>query len=238
MTKPYYDHDGITIYHGDCRDVLTELPASSVDLLLTDPPYGMAFSGQGEKSAQANISADGVRQGIRVIRQALFETSPLLKPDAHLLMFCHWNSYPDFYDAISPYVKLRNALIWFKEMGGQGNIRSDYLRNYEVIMYGARGEREINALSGFSAVLRGFTRPGNDRLHPTEKPISLLTYLTKRHCPADGLVLDPFMGSGTTLRAAKDLGRRAIGIEIEERYCEIAARRLQQSVLPLELVAD
>lgn len=234
---PYFEREGLTIYHGDSRDVLHDLEWGSVDLVLTDPPYGMAFSGQSEKSAQANVAADGVRQGVRTVRQALFTTVPLLKPDAHILMFCHWQSWPDFYDMVASYAKVRNALIWHKESGGQGNILTDYLRNYEVILYASRGARPISGDGSYSAVLSGFSRPNQQgRHHPTEKPVSLLTRLVDRHCPADGLVLDPFLGSGTTLIAAQLLGRRAIGIEIEERYCEIAARRLDQMVLPMEAV--
>lgn len=236
--KPYYERDGIQIFHGDSRDVLPGLDDGSVDLLLTDPPYGMAFSGQGVKSAQANVAADGVRQGVRTVRQALFEAVPLLKSDAHLLMFCHWQSWPDFYDVVSSYAKVRNALIWHKASGGQGNILTDYLRNYEVILYASRGDRPILGKGDYSAVLTGFSRPPQiDRRHPTEKPTPLLRRLADRHCPTGGLILDPFLGSGTTLEAAQSLGMRAVGIEIEERYCEIAAKRLEQMVLPLEAVS-
>lgn len=234
MTKPYYDEDGITLYHGDCRDILPAL-AGPVDLLLTDPPYGMGFSGQGATSAQANISADGVRQGVRVVRQALFEAAPLLADDAHLLMFCHWQSWPDFYDAASAYVKLRNALIWHKASGGQGNIKTDYLRNYEVILYGSRGAREIGGEGAYSAVLSGFARPAQqDRHHFTEKPEPLMRHLIGRHAPPGGLVLDPFVGSGTTLVAARAAGRRAIGIEIDAGHCATAVKRLAQGNLFVE----
>ena len=96
----------------------------------------------------------------------------------------------------------------------------------------------VNKHSGHNRMIRvlhggvvNANNPGKPRLHPTEKPISLMTQIIDTMPP--GVILDPFMGSGTTLRAAKDLGRRAIGIEIDERYCEIAVRRLAQGVLPL-----
>jgi site-specific DNA-methyltransferase (adenine-specific) len=230
--KPYYDEGGITIYHGDCRDVLASLDVAA-DLLLADPPYGMQFSGQSVTSVQANISADGVRHGVRVLRQAMFEAVPRLALDAHLLLFCHWQSWPDFYDALGSYTNVKNALIWHKKAGGQGNIRADYIRDYEVILYGRIGNRPIGGEGSYSNVLTGFTRPGADRHHPTEKPYALLSHLIERHCPAGGLVLDPFMGGGSMLVAAKERGRKAIGIEIEERYCEIAANRLAQEVLAI-----
>jgi site-specific DNA-methyltransferase (adenine-specific) len=85
-----------------------------------------------------------------------------------------------------------------------------------------------------SAVLKFWTGPINNG-HPAEKPLPLIAYLIGKATDPDDVVFDPFMGSGTTLRAAKDLGRKAIGIEIEERYCEIAAKRLSQMVLPLQV---
>jgi site-specific DNA-methyltransferase (adenine-specific) len=232
--KPYYEEAGIRIYHGDAREVIPELEPEYFDLLLTDPPYGMAFAGQGVKTARANVRADGVRQGVRVVRQVLFETARVLRSDAHLYLFCHWESWPDFYDAVSPFAPIKSALVWWKDRGGMGDTELEYARDYEVILFAASGRR---ALAGRrdGAVLEGFPPiPSAQRLHPTEKPVPLLTWVVSKSAPPEGTVLDPFMGSGTTLRAAKDMGRRAVGIEIEERYCEIAAKRLSQGVLQLE----
>jgi site-specific DNA-methyltransferase (adenine-specific) len=135
---------------------------------------------------------------------------------------------PDFYDAASCYVDVRNALIWWKARGGMGNFKVEYARDYEVVLYGVlasprplRGKRRGAVLSGFAPV------PPLKRLHPTEKPTSLMEELIERSCPPGGLVVDPFCGSGPVLEAAQKLGRRAIGIEIEERYCAAAAARLE-----------
>lgn len=230
--KPYYQDGTVTIYHGDARDVLPALRPGSVDLLLTDPPYGMGYQPLGVTGQSSVVAADGARQGVRVVRQALFEGGPALASDAHLLIFCHWQSWPDFYDAAAGYCTLRNALIWNKGGGGMGNVRSNYIRDYEVILYGARGDRAIRGEGLYTSVLSGFARPpGKGRLHPTEKPVPLLRHLAMRHAPAGGLVLDPFMGSGSTLEAASTAGMRAIGVEVDERYCEIAARRMDQGVM-------
>lgn len=240
---PYYQDEYVTIYHGDARDVIAELgPAdlgpAGVDLLLTDPPYGMGYV-SGHRANAANIGADGVRQGMRITRQVIAETVPHLATDAHLLVFCHWQSWPDFYDALAPYASIKNALIWWKGRGGMGDVAVEYAPDYEVILYAVRGRREIfapgaqGARKRVGAVLAGYPPVGGNRSHPTEKPVRLMRDLVERHTPAGGVVLDPFMGTGATIVAARSIGRRAIGIEIEERYCEIAAERLSQGVIDL-----
>ena len=227
---PYYEHAGITIYHGDCRDV--DLPHKSIDLVLTDPPYGQQFSRYGAP-VKANIRADGARQGVRIVRSALLWLEPSWKADAHLLVMCHWEGWPDFYDAISPLAPIKNAVIWWKNRGGMGDLTVEYARDYEVILYASIGRRPLNGKRP-GAVISGIPPVGKGRLHPTEKPEQLMRQLILRHSPSDGVVVDPFTGSGTTLIAAKNSGRQAIGIEIEERYCEIAAKRLGQEVLAFE----
>jgi DNA modification methylase len=232
---PYYEQDGITIYHGDCREVLPSLRFRA-RLLLSDPPYGMAFGGF--RGVEQNVRADGARAGMRIVLGAMHALGPALSDDAHVYLFCHWESWPDFYDALSPFVHIKNALIWWKDRGGMGDVEAEYARDYEVILYGSRTRRALNGRRD-GAVLANFSTLGaiKTRHHPTEKPVDVCGYLIGKSTDYGDLVLDPFMGSGTTLRAAKDLGRRAIGIEIEERYCEIAAKRLAQGALPMELGA-
>jgi DNA modification methylase len=229
---PYYQDDAVVIYHGDCREALLEVGDGTVDVLLTDPPYGMAFGGF--RGVEANVRADGARQGIRLVRQMLAEAKDKMSPEAHAYLFCHWESWPDFYDAASAYMPIKSALIWWKNRGGMGDVEMEYARDYEVILFGAYGRRGLGGKRDGS-VIEGFAPAGNisGRFHPTEKPVPLLRYLVGKSVPVGGLVLDPFMGSGSTLVAAKDAGARAIGIEIEERYCEIAARRCSQEVLGL-----
>ena len=229
--KPYYEDNGVTIYHGDCREVLEALPHNSVDLLLGDPPYGIEFTSQ--SPGGRTVAGDGTHQAVKALREALFHSLLVLNSEAHLLLFCGWQGWAAFYEAVSRYFAVRNALIWYKGGGGAGNILSNYIRDYEVVIYAAGSSgRPIGGLGTFSSVLQ-FSKVGRDRVHPTEKPTPLLEHLISRHAPNGGTVLDPFMGSGASLLAAKSQGRKAIGIEIEERYCEIAARRMAQEVLAI-----
>jgi DNA modification methylase len=227
--KPYYEQDGITIYHGDCRDVAPELLALSVDLLLTDPPYGMAFSSGW--TASTAVTSDGDRQGARVVRTGLNALQHTFSPDMHALVFCHWKSWPDFHDHLCHLFAFRNALVWSKGGGGMGDLRHEYAKDFEIILFGARGRgRELRG-KRVGCVLEAARVPAQQRKVPFEKPAALLKNLMERHSEPGQLVLDPFMGSGPTILAAQNLGRRAIGIEIEERYCAIAAKRLAQQVL-------
>lgn len=227
MAEPYYSDEFVTLYHGDARDAGDVLRDGSVDLLLTDPPYGMAFQSGWTATKAAAIRNDGVRQGIRVVRQVLTEIQPSFAPEMHALVFCHWESWPDFYDGLAGMFTIRNALVWAKGGGGMGDLRHEYAKDYEIILYGERSRgRELGG-KRTGAVITGHKRvPASQRSVPFQKPTSLLAELIERHTHPGQLVLDPFIGSGSTLVAAKAAGRRAIGFEVVEESCRIAAERL------------
>jgi site-specific DNA-methyltransferase (adenine-specific) len=231
---PYYDDGTCVIYHGDCRDAAGDIAPNSVDLLLTDPPYGMAFvSGWAKDGPSKAVRSDGVRQGIRVVRSGLNALEASFHDDMHALIFCHWESWPDFYDNLCHLFSVRNAIVWYKGGGGMGDLRHEYAKDYEIVLFGARSRGREMAGKRTGAVMHYKRVPASQRHVPYQKPTELLTPLIERHCPPGGLVLDPFMGSGSTLEAAKIAGRKAIGIELDEHNCEIAAKRLAQEVLPL-----
>ncbi len=221
VIEPYYSEAGITIYLGDCRDVLPILP--SVDLVLTDPPYGIdldtdnsRFSGGNVASVSRRGNGIGTGNGQPIVNDATpFDPSFLIDYGKHQVIW-GWNNFPD---------KLpRGAcLVWLKRYDEAfGTFLSDAETAYMSKGHGVYCRRDLSNMAGVK-----------ERAHPTQKPVSLMRWCLEFFPHAD-LILDPFMGSGTTLRAAKDLGRKAIGIEIEERYCEIAARRLQQEVFDFE----
>ena len=208
MVTAYYDADGITIYHGDCREIL---PHIAGDVLVTDPPYGMAYqSGWKDSSRVANDESPIARDGAL----DLWGGRPAL-------VFGRWS-------VVRPQ-STRELLIWDKgDWPGMGDLALPWGPSTEEIY--VLGDGFVGKRKG--QILRDPKRPKASGHHPTEKPIGLMETLV-RACPP-GVIVDPFMGSGTTLVAAKNLGRNAIGIELEERYCEIAARRLGQGVLQLE----
>ncbi len=215
--KPYYDEGGITIYHGDCRDVL---PGLSADVLVTDPPYGIAYSpggggrgwgGKGEGWGKSFAGDDLIAGDAEP-----FDPSSLLSLGLPTVLWGA-NHYAD---------QLPPSPSWFVWDKRRGLVTNDFA-DCEMAWSNLGGPARL-----YAHLWYGVWRDSRDeRLHPAQKPLAVMRWLLERVPP--GVVLDPFMGSGTTLRAAKDLGRGAIGIEIEERYCEIAARRLAQEAMAL-----
>lgn len=200
--KPYYQEDGITIYHGDCREFLSDKPnLDPATLLLTDPPYGL------------NLSEDLWSSQRGRIKKSKWDSAPF--PDLNVIVG-----------------SADTAIVW------GGNYYSlplsrGWLSWLKPDAVPSMSQFEL-AWTNIDMVARQFvyciSQTNPERVgHPTQKPVALMKWCISFSEIGD--VLDPFMGSGTTLRAAKDLGRQAIGIEIEERYCEIAAKRLDQKVL-------
>jgi site-specific DNA-methyltransferase (adenine-specific) len=215
--KPYYEHGGITIYHGDCRAVLARDAAfrcgqATYDLLLTDPPYGIKACDRSDGGVGS--IASGSKHYGRVKWDGA--TSPEALAVARSLCRLQVIFGGNYYD-LPP---TSCWLIWNKcqrdfSFADAELAWTNLSKSVRIFDYG-RG---------------ALVAEGKD--HPTQKPEPLMRWCIQQ-CGDARTILDPFMGSGTTLVAAKNMGRRAIGIEIEERYCEIAAKRLAQEVLPLE----
>ena len=212
-TTPYYQDDYVTLYHGDCLELTQWLEA---DVLVTDPPYGMAFkSGRGGSFGVSSIAGDDNIQ----TRDAV-----IAQWDRPALVFGRW-SIPRPHGT-------RMVLTWEKgEHVGMGDLSLPWKPNTEeiyVLGSGFRGRRSTSVLKHLAIAGTVGQAGAGTRHHPTEKPVSLLEELIAK-CPP-GVIADPFAGSGSTLVAARNLGRKAIGVELEEKYCEIIANRLSQNI--------
>lgn len=234
LPTPYYDSDGIVIYCGDALEIMPAIRADSVSLVCTDPPYVIGAVSSGSESSKAGTWGDMMNSS-RWFRDWYVMSKRVLRQDGALWTFCNWRSLPVVMKAASDSQWfVASCLVWHKDWIGPGGI------------VGLRPAYEMAALlpmPEFAIPNRGlpdvWTEPWSSHKpngHPAEKPVALMRRMIEAAGGKDALILDPFMGSGTTLRAAKDTGVRAIGIESEERYCEIAVQRLAQQVLPM--VAD
>lgn len=203
---PYYEHGGITIYHGDCREILPSLP--SFDLLLTDPPYGLGRRMSGGTWGREERYGDMWRWDVA--------------PDAELLSQC--------------IAKAAHSVIWGGNYFGLPPSRC-WLSWSKTNAVATMASMEL-AWTSMDRPAREWRGPvsRHDTGHPTQKPLSLIEWcLTMVPLGPDSVVIDPFAGSGTTALAAKKIGMPCVLIEREERYCEIAAKRLSQGVLSLEV---
>ena len=210
---PYYQDSACTIYHGDCREILPQLP--KVDLVLTDPPYGISHPCNFKDRGRDRLAACRNYADVHGDSEP-FDPTPWIGFSCIL-----WGG--NYYSSRLP--DKSGWPVWDKE-------RPDDLDQATCEL---AWSNVVKGVRRFRYLWNGMIRAGDDYLeHPTQKPVELMAWCLSLRWTQDAqTILDPFMGSGTTLRAAKDLGRKAIGIEIEERYCEIAARRLAQEVLPL-----
>jgi DNA modification methylase len=204
--KPYYQDDMVTLYHGDCLEITDWLQA---DVLVTDPPYGMNYASR--YSGHSVIGDDSTQT--RDAALAIWGSKPAL-------VFGSWrNPRP---------ARVETVLVWDKgEEAALGH--PVWWSAYEEITVhgkGFSGPRRPNVIRQDGLRRGGIAR--KDSGHPTPKPVSLLEQLIA-YCP--GVIADPFAGSGSTLIAARNLQRKAIGVEIDERYCEVIANRLAQGVL-------
>lgn len=218
MIQPYYQDEAVTIYLGDCREILPEMP--KVDLVLTDPPYGVSLGVKANNQRFDRLQYKSFEDTTENVCRLSMDIMPLLYPLSERIV-------------LTPGVK--NMWIWPQPT----HVGSFYYPSssgcnswgfscwqpifyYGKDPYGGKGSLPDSFMSVEAAEKNG---------HPCPKPIKQWQKLMNRTSLPQDTILDPFMGSGTTLRAAKNLGRKAIGIEIEEKYCEIAAKRMGQGVL-------
>jgi len=216
LPTPYYEDEFVTLYHGDCLELL---PLISADVLVTDPPYGIAYKSGGMSNAIVPIQDDIANDDTISVRDDVLTLWGESKPG---LVFGSWR--------IARPINTRHRLIWYKQNALPGMRATPWFNADEeiyVLGSGFVGKPEQNVLT---TSLRQDGAYGEvARLgHPTPKPISLMERLIEK-CPP-GVIADPFAGSGATLMAARNLGRKVIGVELEEKYCELIANRLSQQV--------
>jgi site-specific DNA-methyltransferase (adenine-specific) len=209
--QPYWDDGRVTIYHGDCREVLPEL--APVDLVLTDPPYAMGSS-RGEWRVTASVGT-GLHLAARKVKKG---------GAALVLATTSGRGIEYTIGAVGGALPFNRLLVWHKD-GSRSRVAGPW--QWDAVAILAFGRASFGA-AGVSSVYRSTEHRGHRTEHPAELPEDVAEWLYAPIATPETVVLDPFAGAGTLLLPAARRGRRAIGIEIEERYCEAAVERLAE----------
>jgi len=248
--KPYYKDDYCTIYHGDSRAILSSLSESGFDLIFTDPPYssgGMTRSDRNQsttakyrmtKSAKVDPDFSGDNRDQRSFEKwcSLWMSQTMLtaRASSTLACFIDWRNLACVIDAVQVAGWVYRGIVPWDKTTSTRPVKGWFRNQAEYIVTATAGpiDRDHNSKGVCSPGVLVHRVNGSKKQHLTEKPIPLLAEFIQTRDDWKH-ILDPFMGSGTSLRAAKNLNRKAVGIELSEKYCEIAANRLSQEVLAL-----
>lgn len=232
--NPYYQDESVTLYKGDCMDVLPQI--SGVGLVFTSPPYNLGDMSGGLANLSGGYRSYADRMGDRQYvawQQDVLEASWNTLADDGAIFYNHKPIVRDgtvtLPTRLNPGLPLRQIVIWYRQMGVNW-APGHFLPVHEWLMILAKPDWRLRDKSASHASDVWPVRPDMGKNeHPAPFPIQLPQMAIA--ATTDGVVLDPFAGSGTTLRAAKDAGRRSIGVEMDERYCDLIATRLSQEVL-------
>ena len=247
MSAPYYADEYVTLYHGEALDIIPTVPP--FDGLITDPPYSSGGAHRSDRmtstvakyvssttlAVRHEFSGDNRDQRGYLAWVSLWMAASIqrAKPGAVACLFTDWRQLPVTTDAFQAGGWVwRGIAVWDKTLKARPTAGA-FTSQSEYIIWGTAGQRDARHLGYQIPGVFAIAAPDNsEREHITQKPLDVMQWALEP-VVAGGLVIDPFAGSGTTLVAAKNTGRRAIGVEIDERHCETAARRLSQNVLDL-----
>lgn len=238
----YYQDNYVTLYHGDCRDVLDQLEPLSIDHIITDPPYGLEeFSVARGHAMHTMNRANHVNAGWdkgegweTLMRQTFHKATPLLAPRANVLSFTDIRKIGQMIDLMPKEFYYKTTGVWHKTNPIPRNMNYRFVDSIEAWVHWVSGAK-TGTFNNHGKPIHNFTEssvtPGSERKHgkhPTQKPMRIMQHFIELLTSPGDTVLDPFAGSATTLVAARNLGRRAIGIERDDGYAEEARKRLEE----------
>ena len=211
----------IDLLHGDCFELLKDIPDESVDMILTDPPYGMNFQSGRRKTKYEKIKGDSNLDWLDDFVDEIYRVS---KPNTAHYVFCSFHHIDKFKQAIERKFKIKNILTWVKNNKSMGDLKGDFAPKTEFIIFFHKGRKLINGKRDPNVLEFKKTR---NELHPTQKPVDMTEYMIGKFSDEGDVILDPFMGSGTTGVACLNTNRRFIGIELDDDYFNIAKERIE-----------
>ena len=217
--------DRYKLYNGDCLEIMDKLieEGVKVDCIITDPPYGMNFKSNHRKEKYKNIKNDN---NLDFIEDYFKKCYDVLKEDTHIYCFCSWHNIDKFKIEFEKYFKLKNIIVWEKNNTSMGDLKGSYAPKHEFILYGHKGRRLRNGFRYADIIKANRT---NNKLHPTQKPVDLLEIFINQSTNKNEIILDGFMGSGSTGVACINTNRKFIGIELDNNYFNIAKQRIEEA---------
>jgi site-specific DNA-methyltransferase (adenine-specific) len=226
------------IYNESCLDFIPKLPDSSVDALITDPPYGVGFwsrraiTGEGKKWVKKVENDSDLDGALALFADVLETVKPKLKDDADVYVFTRWDIVPEWIGLIRevPWLSYKMLLVWDKGIPGMGDIDSNWGCGHELVLYCKREVRREVAYRRSGIIAVDKVHPAQ-AIHPTEKPVPLLERFVEMSTKPGQVVFDPFSGSGSTAVAAKNQGRVGIATEIDPEHYQRSVGRLAQGAL-------
>lgn len=224
----------IELWHGDCLELMKDIPDKSIDLIVTDPPYKTITGG--DSNGANSIRPKGMLQGNRKlfkfqnqikISEWLPELYRVAKNESHTYIFSNAINLKEMLiESEDVGFKLHNLLVWEKNNCTPSQY---YMKNCEYVLFLRKGKAKWINNIGYSKTVHAFNNIIGNKNHPTEKPIDLLEFYINNSSNVNDIVLDPFMGSGSTGIACKNLNRKFIGIELDDTYFEIAKERIEKA---------
>lgn len=218
----------LTFIVGDCMSEMKNIKEASIDLILTDPPYGMSY--QSSKKTDKKRWMPKIANDESPFIWWLFDAFRVLKDGGALITFCRFDNWSTFESAAKTAgFEVKAQLVWDKMNHGSGDLKGVPGHRHEIALFATKGRFLFHGKRPQSLIAVPRVAPAK-LLHPNEKPVELMEFLVSHYCPDGGLVLDPFTGTGPVGRACKNSGRNFIGIELDEGYLDTARSRVEAKV--------
>lgn len=243
------------IYQGDCLELMKEIPDKSIDLILTDPPYGINYYSRQKKIKWDRFKND---DNLKWVKKSFIELNRILKDNSHVYIFSGYKFIDIFLNEFKKEFSFKNIIVIPTRHSG-GVINDGHFRHsYEMVLYGHKGTRKFNKMRKHTVKRPNDPRQKNKylqlypdllsmfyanefnlkQLHPTQKDLNCIKHFIELSSNPNDIILDPFLGSGTTCVAAKLLNRHYLGFELESNYIDIARKRLEQETLSTTLFKE
>lgn len=216
------------IYFADSVHALTRVKVNSVDLILTDPPYGQDYSTGRQKHTVRRTTRIPNDAGELDIERLMFEFDRVTKPESHCYIFTSWKTVDLWKKPFERFFVLKNILIWSKDNHTAGDLAWSYAQSYEMILFGMKGRKPLNGRRDRDSVYLPKVK-SHAQEHLLQKPTQLVRYLIERSSRPGDLVLDPFAGSGTTGVCCIETARNSIQLEMDRRHRPVILRRMREA---------